>query len=90
MTPFRKGLLAAMAAAILLIVGAMAVTSLGDYLNEGLGLRTAAMLSFGLTVAVLVVLLIAAGDGLIGEIQFVLPAFFLFFCFNFLLIAWVF
>jgi hypothetical protein len=33
---------------------------------------------FGVTIVVRIGLLVAAGDGLIGEIQFVLPAFFCF------------
>lgn len=85
-----KVLIASGLGAVALVAGAILVTSFAGYLDQGLGLKTAAMISFGLTLAVLVVLLVAAGDGLIGEIQFVLPAFFIFFVFNFLLIAWVF
>jgi hypothetical protein len=33
---------------------------------------------------------VAAGDGLIGEIQFIIPGFFLFFVFFWLMLAWIF
>ena len=79
------------AAALALLAGlALALTGLGAALAPGLGLRPAAIISFAVTVVLLVAFLIAAGDGLIGEIQFVLPAFFVFFLFNWILIAWVF
>ena len=83
---------AIIAAAVLagLVAGGIALSGLGAALAPGLGLKGAAAISFGLTVAILVVFLIAAGDGLIGEIQFVLPAFFVFFAFNWVLIAWIF
>jgi len=79
------------AAAVVAVVAAVVLLSgLGAALAPGVGLRSAAIASFVLTVVILVVFLFAAGDGLLGEIQFVLPAFFVFFVFNWLLIAWVF
>ncbi|WP_372748229.1 hypothetical protein [Litorivivens sp.] len=59
-------------------------------LTPGLGMRDAAVLSFFLTVVVMVVFAFAAGDGLIGELQFMLAGFFSFFLVMWLLIAWVF
>ena len=47
--------------------------------TPGLGLKTAAVIAFGVSIAVLIVFAIVAGDGLIGEIQFMLAGFFSFF-----------
>jgi hypothetical protein len=57
---------------------------------EGMGLKAAAVWSFFVTLAVFVLLAIVAGDGLIGELQFMLGSFFTFFGILTLLIAWVF
>lgn len=59
-------------------------------LSPGIGLRDAAVLSFFLTVLVMVVFAFAAGDGLLGEIQYMLAGFFSFFAVMWLLIAWIF
>lgn len=58
--------------------------------SEGIGLRTSAIISFFVTLVVMLLFTLAAGDGLIGELQFVLPAFFVFFIFFWLGIAWLF
>lgn len=58
--------------------------------SEGIGLRTSAIISFFVTLVVMLLFTLAAGDGLIGELQFVLPAFFVFFVFFWLGIAWLF
>lgn len=59
-------------------------------LNEGMGLKAAVPWGFGLTVGLFVLLAIVAGDGLLGELQFMLGSFFSFFLVLTLLIAWVF
>ena len=56
----------------------------------GLGLKSAAVISFFITVALLLIFIIASGDGGIGELPFVLVGFFLFFLFFWLMIAWIF
>jgi len=61
-----------------------------DNFDSGLGLKGSAIISFFVTIVLLLVLTMVSGDGLIGEIQFVLPAFFVFFIIIWLLIAWVF
>ncbi len=61
-----------------------------NFLAPGLGLRDAAIIAFVATLVVLVVFAFAAGDGLLGEIQFMLPGFFAFFLVLWLLISWVF
>ncbi|TCO76107.1 hypothetical protein [Chromatocurvus halotolerans] len=59
-------------------------------LEPGLGLRDAAVIAFFTTAILFIVFAIAAGDGLLGELQFMLGGFFLFFAIFWLLIAWVF
>ena len=59
-------------------------------LEPGVSLKTAATWSFGVTVTMFVLFALVAGDGLLGEIQFMLGGFFLFFIIITLLIAWVF
>jgi hypothetical protein len=55
-----------------------------------MGLKTAAVWGFFVTVALFVLFAVVSGDSLIGEIQFMLGAFFTFFAVLTLLIAWVF
>ncbi len=59
-------------------------------LEPGVGLKTAATWSFGITFVMFLIFALVAGDGLLGEIQFMLGGFFLFFVIITLLIAWVF
>lgn len=60
------------------------------HLSPGLGLKDAAIISFFVTVVIMIVFAVASGDGLLGEIQFVLGGFFLFFIIIWLLSAWIF
>lgn len=59
-------------------------------LGEGMGIKAAVPWGFGVTVGLFVLFAIVAGDGLIGELQFMLSSFFAFFLILTLLIAWVF
>ena len=56
----------------------------------GLGLKSAALIAFFVTLGVLVVMAIAAGDGLLGELQYMLIGFGGFFVVLWLMLAWVF
>ena len=60
------------------------------HLSPGLGIKDSAVISFFITVVLMIVFAISSGDGLLGEIQFILGAFFLFFVIIWLLMAWVF
>ena len=60
------------------------------HLAPGLGLRDSAILSFIVTVALMIIFAIVSGDGLLGELQFVLAGFFVFFLIFWLMIAWLF
>lgn len=60
------------------------------YFSPGLGMKNAAVIAFFVTVTVLVVFAVAAGDGLLGELQFMLSGFLGFFLVLWLMIAWIF
>lgn len=72
------------------LVGAPLIASVGEAVAPGMGLKEAALWSFGLTVGVITVFALVAGDSLFGELQHMLVAFFFFFAINWLLIAWIF
>lgn len=61
-----------------------------QYFSAGLGLKDAGVIAFFVTVITLVIFAVAAGDGLLGELQFMLSGFFAFFLVLWLLIAWIF
>lgn len=73
-----------------LVVVFVIAPAMSAELAPGLGLKSAAIIAFVVTLVVMVVMSVAAGDGLVGEIQFTLPAFFVFFLLIWILIAWVF
>ncbi len=83
--------------AMLLVLGVVLILMMPElselfrvHLSPGLGIKDSALISFFVSVVLLVVFALFSGDGLIGEIQFMIPGFFLFFVLNWLLIAWVF
>ena len=82
-------LLAALAGAALLAMPMLAGFNQA-YLASGVDLKEAAIIAFVTTMVVLVIFAIAAGDGLLGELQFMLLGFFAFFVVLWLLIAWIF
>jgi hypothetical protein len=86
--------LAALLVALVVLGAAMVLPGLSEWVaatfDSGVGLKAAAIISALLSVVVLVAFAVAAGDGLIGELQFMIPGFFLFFVFFWLMIAWVF
>lgn len=88
---FAIALLVAVLLVVILVVNLLpAAAPALEALNEGMGLRHAALWGFGVTVALFVLFALVAGDGLLGEIQFMLGSFFGFFLILTLLIAWVF
>lgn len=58
--------------------------------EPGIGLRSAAMIAFGLALAVIVIMAVVAGDGLLGELPAMVVGFLAFFVIAWLMIAWVF
>lgn len=77
------------AAAIYLMLPLMA-GFIDTYFSPGLGMKEAAVIAFFVTVTILVVFALAAGDGLLGELQFMLGGFLGFFLVLWLMIAWIF
>jgi hypothetical protein len=75
-------------------VAAFLVPAVGDFvatsLTPGLDLKGAALAAFIVTVVLFIVFAAVSGDGLIGELQFMLAGFFTFFLILTLLIAWIF
>jgi hypothetical protein len=63
---------------------------MATHFAPGLGLKSSALISFFTTVVLMLVFAVASGDGFLGEIQFILAGFFLFFVIIWLLLAWVF
>jgi len=59
-------------------------------ITPGIDLKTAAVIAFVISFIAIIILAIASGDGLIGELQFAIPGFFLFYCVVWFQIAWVF
>jgi hypothetical protein len=78
-----------LAAAALLMLPVLA-GFVETHLAPGLGLRDAAVIAFFVTVIIMIVFAVAAGDGLLGELQFMLGGFFTFFIIIWLFIAWIF
>lgn len=60
------------------------------HLSPGMGLKDSAIISFFVTTVIMIVFAISSGDGLLGEIQFILGCFFLFFIIIGFLVAWIF
>ncbi|WP_027329298.1 hypothetical protein [Marinimicrobium agarilyticum] len=82
---------------LLVVVGVAAMLLLpslsefaATHLQPGLGLKTAAIIAFFVTVVLFLVFAVFSGDGLLGELQFMLLGFFLFFLIFWLMIAWIF
>ncbi len=78
----------------LVVAAALMLPVVGEivavHLSPGLGLRDSAVIAFFITIVVMIVFAIASGDGLLGELQFILAGFFLFFIIIWLLLAWIF
>lgn len=89
----------AIAFAILIVVGMVGFYLLSDALGSwatvtfesGIGLKNAALISFGVSfVGVVILAIVSGGDAIIGELPFTLVGFFLFFVFFWLMLAWIF
>ncbi|HLO21322.1 MAG TPA: hypothetical protein VK192_12610 [Sphingomicrobium sp.] len=90
-------LLAAAVAILLLIViggvGIYFIMGIGEWdpFSAGLGLKNAAIVSFGVSLAVILVMaIVSGGDAIFGELPFTIAGFLLFFVIFWLMIAWIF
>jgi hypothetical protein len=62
-----------------------------DPFSAGLGLKNAAIVSFGVSLAVILVMaIVSGGDAIFGELPFTIAGFLLFFVIFWLMIAWIF
>lgn len=91
----RKIALALISLVVVLLLGAaFMLPSLLEIIavnfDPGLGLKSAAVISFFVTIVLLIIFAVASGDGLLGELQFILSGFFLFFVIIWLSLAWIF
>lgn len=86
--------LVAFLVALIVLAAATTLPGLSEWVSvtfdSGIGLKNAAIAAAVISVTVMIVFALAAGEGVIGEIQFMIPGFFLFFVFFWLMIAWVF
>ena len=63
----------------------------GDPFSAGIGLKTAALISFGVSfVAILIMAVVSGGDAILGELPFTIAGFLIFFVIFWLMIAWIF
>lgn len=80
--------------ALIILAAATTLPGMSEWVavnfDSGMGLKNAAITSAIISVVILIVFAVASGDGIIGEIQFMIPGFFIFFIFFWLLLAWVF
>lgn len=91
-------LMVAAAAALLLLViivgaGLYYLIGLGvsDPFAPGLGLKNAALISFAVSlVVILVMAVVSGGDAILGELPFTILGFLIFFVIFWLMIAWIF
>lgn len=87
------GLVGGVVLALLLVGGGLFLLSMPSpaaIFEPGMGLKTAAVVAFFVTLALFVVLAITAGDGLLGELQYMIAGFGSFFVVLWLMIAWIF
>jgi hypothetical protein len=90
----RLLLAAAIAILLLIVIGAVGIyfiTGLGDSdpFSAGLGLKGAAIVSFGVSlVLILVMAIVSGGDAIFGELPFTIAGFLIFFVIFWLMIAW--
>ena len=90
-------LLAAAIAILLLIViggaGLYFIAGLGasDPFSAGLGLKVAALVSFGVSFVIIIIMaIVSGGDAIFGELPFTIAGFLIFFVIFWLMIAWIF
>ena len=69
----------------------MGMDNAGDPFSAGLGLKNAALISFAVSlVLILVMAVVSGGDAILGELPFTIAGFLIFFVIFWLMIAWIF
>ena len=62
-----------------------------DPFSAGLGLKNAAIVAFGVSLAVILIMaVVSGGDAIFGELPFTIAGFLIFFVIFWLMIAWIF
>ena len=91
----RLLLAAAVAILLLIVIGGVGIYFImgigeSDPFSAGLGLKNAAIVSFGVSLAVILVMaVVSGGDAIFGELPFTIAGFLLFFVIFWLMIAWI-
>lgn len=87
----------AVALILLVLLGFVALYYLTGIMGEsdpfsaGLGLKNAALISFAVSLTVILVMAVASGgDAILGELPFTIAGFLIFFVIFWLMIAWIF
>ena len=90
-------LVAAISGILLLVISGAGLYYLGgglgdgDPFSAGLGLKDAALIAFGVSfVVILVMAIVSGGDAIFGELPFTILGFLIFFVVFWLMIAWIF
>ena len=90
-------LVAAISGILLLVISGAGLYYLGgglgdgDPFSAGLGLKDAAVIAFGVSfVVILVMAIVSGGDAIFGELPFTILGFLIFFVVFWLMIAWIF
>ena len=92
----RLFVVAAIALLLLIVIGGAGLYYLvelgaSDPFSPGLGLKDAALVSFGVSfVLILVMAVVSGGDAIFGELPFTVLGFLIFFVIFWLMIAWIF
>lgn len=92
----RLLLAAAIAILLLIVIGGVGIyyiSGIGpsDPFSAGLGLKGAAIVAFGVSlVVILIMTVVSGGDAIFGELPFTIAGFLLFFVIFWLMIAWIF
>jgi hypothetical protein len=92
----RLFIAAGVAVVLLIAMGAAAIyflTGLGhaDAFAQGLGFKEAALISFGVSFVLIMIMAVASGgDAIFGELPFTIVGFLIFFVVFWLMIAWIF
>lgn len=89
----RIGLFLAVLGVLWLATAALIVMNFASFmlaLNTGIDWRDAAILAFFASTTLIIVFTLVAGDGLLGELQFLIPGFFALFAFFWVGFAFIF
>ncbi|MDQ7045173.1 MAG: hypothetical protein Q9M32_04585 [Sulfurimonas sp.] len=82
--------LASIALFIYFLVIPVSTELIATHFTPGVGFKSAAVYSFFVTIALVILFAFAGGDGLFGEIQYMFAAFFTLFFAIWMFITWIF